>query len=56
MNDKAIRRRKTVGLAFHDTIPVFAGYIVLGIGFGVMLKVNGFGVLWAFFMGVFMDL
>lgn len=54
MSDKALRRKKTVGLAFHDTIPVFAGYIVLGIGFGVMLRVNGFGVIWAFFMSIFM--
>lgn len=54
MNETAIMRKKTIGLAFHDTIPVFAGYIVLGIGFGVMLRVNGFGVIWAFFMSIFM--
>ena len=54
MNDKVTMRKKTMGLAFHDTIPVFAGYIVLGIGFGVMLRVNGFSVVWAFFMSIFM--
>lgn len=54
MNERATMRKKTMGLAFHDTIPVFAGYIVLGIGFGVMLRVNGFGVIWAFFMSIFM--
>lgn len=54
MNEKAMMRKRAAGLAFHDTIPVFAGYIVLGIGFGVMLRVNGFGVIWAFFMSIFM--
>lgn len=54
MNQKSLMRKKTVALAFHDTIPVFAGYIVLGIGFGVMLRVNGYGVIWAFFMSIFM--
>jgi 4-azaleucine resistance transporter AzlC len=30
-----------------------AGYIVLGIGFGILLRNAGFGVLWAFAMSVF---
>lgn len=54
MNEKSSMMKKTAALAFHDTIPVFAGYIVLGIGFGVMLRVNGYGVIWAFFMSIFM--
>lgn len=37
----------------HKTLPVMAGYIVLGMGFGILLKVNGYGVLWAFVMSVF---
>ncbi len=38
--------------ALHDTIPVMTGYIVLGIGFGVLLSTKGFGVLWALSMSV----
>lgn len=39
--------------AFKDTIPVMAGYIVLGIGFGIILQSSGYGVLWAFAMSLF---
>ncbi len=45
---------KTFQRAFVHTLPVFAGYIVLGLGFGILLRVAGFGALWAFFMSVFM--
>lgn len=30
-----------------ETLPVMAGYIVLGIGFGILLQSKGFGVWWA---------
>lgn len=30
-----------------------AGYIVLGIGFGILLKVNGYGLGWALLMSIF---
>ena len=36
-----------------DTAPVFAGYIVLGIGFGIIMDSNGYGVLWAAAMSLF---
>lgn len=39
--------------AFLATIPVMAGYIVLGIGFGMLLQTRGYGVLWALFMSLF---
>lgn len=39
--------------AFVDTIPVMTGYIVLGIGFGIVLETKGFGVGWAFAMSFF---
>lgn len=35
------------------TMPVMAGYVVLGIGFGVLLKVNGYGLFWALIMSIF---
>lgn len=40
--------------AFFATIPVFAGYIVMGIGFGVMLTSKGYGVPWATVMAITM--
>lgn len=36
--------------AFTTTIPVMAGYIVLGIGFGLLLSSKGYGALWALAM------
>lgn len=39
--------------AFYATIPVMAGYLVLGIGFGMVLRTRGYGILWALAMSVF---
>ena len=39
--------------AFYKTIPVMAGYIVLGIGFGILLHNAGYGIVWAFAMSTF---
>lgn len=36
--------------AFIASLPVMAGYVVLGIGFGMVLRSRGFGVLWALAM------
>lgn len=41
---------KTVKQAFISTIPVMMGYLVLGFGFGIILKANGYGILTAFVM------
>lgn len=39
--------------SFIDTLPIMAGYIVLGIGFGVVLKTAGYGIGWALAMSLF---
>ena len=39
--------------AFPDTIPVMAGYLVLGMGFGILLRTKGFGLWWALGMSAF---
>lgn len=39
--------------AFIRTIPVFAGYIVLGIGFGLMMESHGYSLLWIALFPVF---
>jgi 4-azaleucine resistance transporter AzlC len=38
---------QTVKQAFYKSIPVMAGYVVLGTGFGILLRNAGYGVLWA---------
>lgn len=35
---------------FLKTLPVMAGYLVLGMGFGILLTGKGYGALWAFAM------
>lgn len=39
--------------AFYKSLPVMAGYVVLGTGFGIMLHNAGYGVVWAAAMSVF---
>ena len=41
---------KIIKYAFLKSLPVLAGYIVLGIGFGILLRSAGYGVLWALAM------
>ena len=43
---------KTIQYAFAHTLPVMAGYLVLGLGFGVLLQANGYGWGWALAMSV----
>lgn len=38
--------------AFITSLPVMAGYIVLGIGFGILLRNAGYGALWSFAMSL----
>ena len=45
--------KQIVKQAFLKSLPVLAGYIVLGIGFGILLRNAGYGVLWAFAMSTF---
>lgn len=45
--------KNTLKAAFKATIPVLTGYLVLGFGFGIVLKSAGYGILTAFFMSLF---
>ena len=38
--------------AFLKSLPVMAGYVVLGIGFGILLRNAGYGLVWATAMAV----
>lgn len=44
--------KKTAAKAFRDTIPVLMGYVVLGIGFGILLEDRGYSFIWAFLMSL----
>lgn len=44
--------KKTLKSSFIATIPVLTGYLVLGFGFGIILKANGYGILLAFVMSL----
>ena len=45
--------KKVIKQAFVATLPVMAGYIVLGFGFGIILRASGFGILLAVAMSTF---
>lgn len=42
--------KKTIKFAMIKSLPVMAGYLVLGIGFGILLKQAGYGLFWSFLM------
>ena len=42
--------KKVIQSAFRASLPVMAGYIVLGMGFGVLLSDKGYSFLWAVLM------
>ena len=45
-----MRTSGTVKRALKDTVPVLTGYVVLGIGFGILLSAKGYNFLWALAM------
>ena len=44
--------KKLLQTAFLKTLPVMTGYLVLGIGFGILLKKAGYGIFWSFLMSL----
>lgn len=45
--------RKELAYAFPKTVPVMVGYLVLGMAYGILMKVNGFGIWWTAAMSIF---
>ncbi len=45
-------KNKIVTQAFYKSLPVMAGYVVLGIGFGILLRSAGYGLVWALAMSI----
>jgi len=44
--------KKHIKVAFIKSLPVMAGYVVIGIGFGILLKQAGYGLFWSFLMSL----
>ncbi|MBS6194304.1 MAG: AzlC family ABC transporter permease [Clostridiales bacterium] len=44
--------KKTITCAFRASLPVMAGYIVLGTGFGILMESRGFAWYWAALMSL----
>ena len=44
--------KRTIKNAFLKSLPVMAGYVVIGIGFGILLKQAGYGLFWSFIMSL----
>lgn len=42
--------KKLIKSAFIKSLPVMAGYVVLAIGFGILMKEAGYGLFWSFLM------
>lgn len=42
-----------VKISLRDTLPVLSGYLVLGLGFGVLMKASGYGFWWSVSMSIF---
>ncbi len=47
-----MKRHPSVIHAFHTTMPVFAGYIFLGIAYGIAMQSRGLGVSWSALVSV----
>ena len=47
-----MQKNQTLKYAFLSSLPVMAGYVVLGIGFGVLLQDKGYGWWWAALMSL----
>lgn len=45
--------RTIIKQAFIKSLPVMAGYFVIGIGYGILLRSAGYGVIWAFATSLF---
>ncbi len=51
-NSEVHMKRNTVRQAMKTSIPIMAGYLFLGFGFGVLLEKAGYGPLWALAMSL----
>jgi hypothetical protein len=45
-------RRREISSAFKTSFPIMVTFIVLGIGFGLLMQKHGFGPLWSLASGI----
>lgn len=50
--DRTHTNKRTLRYALLSSLPVMAGYLVLGAGFGILLHSNGYGIWWAALMSI----
>ena len=50
--NKLIITKKEIAAAFRTSFPIMVTFIVLGIGFGLLLEKHGFGPVWALASGI----
>ena len=43
-------KKQALRTVLLDTLPVMTGYVILGIGFGILLSEAGYGIGWALSM------
>ena len=53
MNRKSNTVKTALAAAFPHTIPTFAGFIFLGISYGIYMSASGFSFLYPMFMSAF---
>lgn len=53
-NRKKQITRADLKRAFIKTVPVMTGYVVLGLGYGMIMQAKGFGILWSLGMSLFL--
>ena len=46
-------KKHTISAAFYRSLPVMVGYLIIGFGFGIVLRDEGYGLLWALAMSLF---
>lgn len=52
--DQGAKNNSALKAAFPHTIPVFLGYVFMGMAFGILLTSKGYSFVWAFFMALTM--
>ena len=52
INTVSLMNKKTFMCAFKATLPVFAGYMVLGMGFGILMHSKGYAWYWSVLMSI----
>lgn len=53
INTVSLMNKRTLMYAFKASLPVLAGYLVLGMGFGILMHSKGYAWYWSLLMSIF---